>query len=93
MTIAGLVVSIGLGLFNLRATRKIRTGTVTIEEIRSQVRDPILKKLDALLEAKNTFLTLGKPNGFALEELRQKISDAVAPVARKVRIWCWRDYT
>lgn len=80
LTLLGFVVSIGLGLWNLRATKRIRSATITIEELRSQVRDPIHKKLDALLEARNSFATLAKPNGFKIDELRAKVSDIVSQV-------------
>jgi hypothetical protein len=77
LTIVGFIVSIGLGLYNLHNTKKIRKGTIVIEELRSQIRDPMQKQLDVLLEARKQFAALAKPNGFKLDELRNKVSDPV----------------
>jgi len=73
-------VSIALGVYNLVTTKQLRSGTITIEELRSQVRDPIQNKLDALLEARTSFATLAKPNALKIDELRSKVSDVVSQV-------------
>ena len=78
IALLAILASLAVGVRNWVVTTSIRTGTIRLEEFRSQIRDPIQKKMDKLGEVREALSALQRPNGSTDEQLRAGISQQVA---------------
>lgn len=78
ITGVGVLGSALIGVRNWIVTNSIRSGTIQLEEFRSQVRGPIQQKLDKLAEVRESLSALMRPNASSDDELKQKISGQLA---------------
>lgn len=78
MTLLGIAVSLLIGARNWFVTNSIRSGTIKIEEFRSQIREPIQEGLAALIGVRESLLALQKPHGLDDNELQDRIATELA---------------
>lgn len=73
ITLSGIALSFGLGIYNLVTTKNLRRGTIRLEEFRSQVRDPIAAAIKELMGQRELANALTKPSADDVAAIRSKV--------------------